>query len=180
MGASRTAGLCEPFCLKLMDTKDVLTIRRNPACCMGGIAGGGYRGGGPDGVGVRGSTSTRWGMGETRIDHWAQFFTVRDARWQAWVIVCSQWRGTGWFGTRLGIQTQRAIRATAGWMVRTQPKFLARSLKVVRSAQILSLQRRRIGLESRQGRFAGGVGRAHALTAGMDFIGYEWFKLGGE
>ena len=129
-----------------MDTKDVLIIGGG---ISGLLCGAELQAAGIEvavldkGRGPGGRMSTRWGMGETRIDHGAQFFTVRDARWQAWVdrllaagVVREWFRRAPWDSNAEGYPRYCGVDG-----MNAVPKFLARSLEVVRSAQILSLQR---------------------------------------
>ena len=94
------------------------------------------------GRGPGGRMSTRRGMGAARIDHGAQFFTVRDPRWQVWVdamltegVVREWFRKAPWdnnpegYPRYCGIDGMNAI-----------PKFIAGELEVVSSTQVSSLQ----------------------------------------
>ncbi|CAI8337445.1 MAG: Renalase [Opitutia bacterium UBA7350] len=95
------------------------------------------------GRGPGGRMTTRRGMGSTRMDHGAQFFTVRHPRWQAWVDemlrkgVAREWfRQAPWDNNPTGYPRYCGVDG-----MNAIPKYLARKLEVVCSTQVCSLQR---------------------------------------
>lgn len=129
-----------------MDTQDVLVIGAGISglLCAAELQAAGQRVQVLDkGRGPGGRMSTRRGMGATRIDHGAQFFTVREARWGKWVkrmraagVVKEWFRQAPWdtnpagYPRYCGVDGMNAI-----------PKYLAGDLELVRSCRIESLQR---------------------------------------
>lgn len=128
-----------------METKDVLVIGAGISglLCAAALQAAGKRVGVLDkGRGPGGRMSTRRGMGESRIDHGAQFFTVRDMRWQAWVdrmlaegVVREWFRQAPWDSKPEGYPRYCGVSG-----MNAVPKYLARDLEVVRSARVVSLQ----------------------------------------
>ncbi|NCG08871.1 MAG: FAD-dependent oxidoreductase [Verrucomicrobia bacterium] len=129
-----------------MDTKDVLVIGAGISglLCAAELHAAGMRVAVLDkGRGPGGRMSTRRGMGATRIDHGAQFFTVRDARWRAWVdrmlaagAVREWFRQAPWDSNPEGYPRYCGVDG-----MNAVPKFLARELDVTPSVRLLSLQR---------------------------------------
>ena len=134
------------FYKRNMDTKDVLVVG---AGISGLLAATEMQAAGLNvlvvdkGRGPGGRMSTRRGMGDTRIDHGAQFFTVRDPRWKVWVermqtegVVKEWFRKAPWDSNPEGYP--RFIGSDG---MNAVPKFLARELDLLRSVRIHSLKR---------------------------------------
>lgn len=129
-----------------MDTQDVLVIGAGISglLCAAELQAAGQRVLVLDkGRGPGGRMSTRRGMGATRIDHGAQFFTVRGARWGKWVermraagVVKEWFRRAPWDNNPAGYPRYCGVGG-----MNAIPKYLADELKLVRSCRIVSLQR---------------------------------------
>jgi predicted NAD/FAD-dependent oxidoreductase len=129
-----------------MDTQDVLVIGAGITglICASELQAAGQRVLVLDkGRGPGGRMSTRWGMGEARIDHGAQFFTVREARWGKWVermraagVVKEWFRQAPWDNNPAGYPRYCGVDG-----MNAVPKYLAADLELVRSCRIVSLQR---------------------------------------
>jgi predicted NAD/FAD-dependent oxidoreductase len=129
-----------------MDTKDILIIGGGISglLCANKMQAAGKTVAVLDkGRGVGGRMSTRWGMGAARMDHGAQFFTVRDPRWQVWVqqmqaagVVREWFRHAPWDTNPMGYPRYCGVDG-----MNAVPKYLAQGIEVHVSQQVINLQR---------------------------------------